>query len=49
MGSITVNTPLDLLCIHFTKVDHSKDDKENVLVLADAFSKFSHEIVILNQ
>ena len=29
-GSIVANTPMDLLCIDFMKVDPSKDGKENV-------------------
>ena len=39
-GSIVANNPMDLLCIDFMKVDPSKDGKENVLVMTDAFSKF---------
>ena len=31
------------------KVDSSKDGKENVLVMTDAFSKFSVAIVMPNQ
>ena len=40
-GSFVANNPMDLLCIDFNKVDPSKDGKENMLVLIDAFSKFS--------
>ena len=40
---------MDLLCIDFTKVDPSKDGKENVLVLTDVFSKLSQAIVTPNQ
>ena len=40
-GSLTANNPLDLLCVYFLKVDPSKDGKENILVLTDAFTKFS--------
>ena len=29
------------MCVDFTKVDPSKDSKENMLVLTDAFTKFS--------
>ena len=32
---------MDLLCIDFTKVDPTKDGKENILVLTDTFTKFS--------
>ena len=48
-GSIIANNPMDLLCIDFMKVDLSKDGKENVLVMADAFSKFSVAVVMPNQ
>ena len=40
---------MDLLCIDFMKVDPSKDGKENVLVMTDAFSKFSVAVVMPNQ
>ena len=36
---------MDLLCIYFTKVDPSKSSKENILVLTDAFTKFSQVFV----
>ena len=48
-GSLVANNPMDLLCMDFTKVDPSKDGKENVLVLTDAFSKFSQAVVTPNQ
>ena len=48
-GSIVANNPMDLLCIDFMKVDPSKDGKENVLVMTDAFSKFSVAVVMPNQ
>ena len=40
---------MDLMCIDFTKVDPSKDGKENILVLTDAFTKFSQAFVTPNQ
>ena len=40
---------MDLLCIDFMKVDPSSDGKENVLVMTDAFSKFSVAVVMSNQ
>ena len=40
---------MDLMCIDFTKVDPLKDGKENILVLTDAFTKFSQAFVIPNQ
>ena len=48
-GSLVANNPLDLLCMDFTKVDPSQSGKENVLVLTDAFSKFSQAFVTTNQ
>ena len=48
-GSIIANRPLDLLCADFTTMDPSRDGKENVLVLTDAFSKFSQAFVTSNQ
>ena len=48
-GSIIANNPMDLLCIDFTKVDPSKSGKENILVLTDAFTKFSQAFVTPNQ
>ena len=47
--SIIANNPMDLLCIDFIKVDLGKDGKENVLVMTDAFSKFSVSVVMPNQ
>ena len=49
LGSIIANNPMDLLCIDFTKVDPSKNGKENILVLTDAFNKFSQAFVTPNQ
>ena len=49
LGFIIANNPLDLLCIIFTKVDPSKDGKENILVLTDAFTKFKQALVTPNQ
>ena len=40
---------LDLLCIGFTKVDLSKDSRENILVLMHAFTEFSQAFVTPNQ
>ena len=48
-GSIVANGPLDLLCVDFTTMDPLRDGKENVLVLTDAFSKFSQAFVTPNQ
>ena len=48
-GSLTAQQPLELLCIDFTKADVAKGGKENILVLTDAFSKYSQAIVTNNQ
>ena len=48
LGNLISNNPLDLLCIDFTKVDPSRTGKENVLVMTDAFAKFSQAIVTPN-
>ena len=48
-GVIIANNPMDLMCIDFTKVDPLKDGKENILVLTDAFTKFSQVFVTPNQ
>ena len=48
-GVIIANNPMDLMCIDFTKVDPSKDSKENILVLTDTFTKFSQAFVTPNQ
>ena len=40
---------MDLLCMDFTKINPSRTGKENVLVITDAFSKFSVAVVIPNQ
>ena len=43
-GSLVSNWPLELLCIDFIEVDVSKGGKENILVLMDAFSKYSQAL-----
>ena len=48
-GSIIAKGLLELLCVVFTAMDPSRDGKENVLVLPDAFSKFSQVFVTPNQ
>ena len=49
LGSLLAKQPLELLCTDFTKADPSKSGKENILVLMDAFSKFSQAFVTNNQ
>ena len=48
-GLLVTNNPLNLLCIDFLKVDPSRDGKENILVLTDAFNKFSQAFITNNQ
>ena len=48
-GSLVSNQPLELLCIDFTKADLAKGGKENILVLTDAFSKYSQAFITPNQ
>ena len=40
---------MDLVYINFTRVDPSKSGKENILVLTDAFTKFSQAFITPNQ
>ena len=47
--SLVANNPLNLLCIDFLKVDPSRDGKENILVLTDAYTKFSQAFLTNNQ
>ena len=48
-GLLVANNLVDLLCIDFLKVDPSSGSKENILVLTDAFTKFSQAFVTNNQ
>ena len=48
-GSIVANNPMDLLLIDFMKLDPSRNGKENVLVMMDAFSKFCVAVITPNQ
>ena len=48
-GSLVSHQPLELLSIDFTKVNVSKGGKENILVLMDAFLKYSQAFAMSNQ
>ena len=48
-GHLITHNPLDLVCLDFTKVDPSKGGKENILVMTDAFTKFSVVVTTNNQ
>ena len=49
IGHLESNNPMDLLCLDFTKIDPSRTGKENVLIMTEAFSKFSVTVVTPNQ
>ena len=49
IGHLEANNPLDLVCLDFTKIDPSKSGKENVLIITDAFTKFSLVVCTPNQ
>ena len=40
---------MELVCVDFTKMDPSARGDENVLVITDAFSKFTQCVVTPNQ
>ena len=49
IGHLEAHNPLDLVCLDFTKIDPSKTGKENVLVITNAFTKFSLAVCTPNQ
>ena len=49
IGHLEAHNPLDLVCLDFTKIDPSKTGKENVLVITNAFTKFSLAVYTPNQ
>ena len=49
IGHLEVHNPLDLVCLGFTIIDPSKSGKENVLVITNAFTKFSLMVCTPNQ
>ena len=48
-GAIIAKNPMELVCVDFTKLDPSARGDENVLVITDAFSKFTQCVVTPNQ
>ena len=48
-GSIITSSPMNLLCLDITTRDPSKDGKENVIVMTDAYSNFRTTEVTYNQ
>ena len=49
LGVIIANNLMDLICVDFTKMDPLKGGKENILVLTNAFTKFSQVFVTPKQ
>ena len=49
IGHLEAHNPLDLVCLDFAKIDPSKTGKENVLVITNAFTKFSLAVCTPNQ
>ena len=49
IGHLEAHSPLDLVCLDFTKIDPSKTGKENVLIITNAFTKFSLAVCTPNQ
>ena len=49
IGHLEANNPLDLVCLDFTKIDPSETGKENILIITDAFTKFSLAFCTPNQ
>ena len=49
ISHLEAHNPLDLVCLDFTKVDPSETVKENVLVITNAFTKFSIAVCTPNQ
>ena len=49
MGSLIATRPLEVLAIDFTLLEKSSDGKENVLVMTDIFTKFTHAVPTKDQ
>ena len=48
-GPLIDNCPLEIICLDFTAMDHTKVWMENVLVMMDTFSNFTVGVVTPNQ
>ena len=48
-GSIVAKNPMELICIDYTVLEKSATGLENVLVITDAFSKFTQALTTTNQ
>ena len=48
-GTLYASKPLDVLFIDFTLLEKSSDDRENVLVMTDVFTKFTQAVATHDQ
>ena len=48
-GLLIVNPALDLLCLNFTKMDCSKEGKENILIMMNILSNFTVAVITPNE
>lgn len=49
MGSLTASRPLEIIAIDFTLLERASSGQENVLVVTDAFSKFTQAFATADQ
>ena len=49
MGSLLALQPLEVLAIDFTILEPASDGRENVLVMTDVFTKFTHAVPTRDQ
>lgn len=49
MGSLLATKPLEVLAVDFTVLEPATDGRENVLVMTDVFTKFTHAVPTKDQ
>ena len=49
MGSLLASQPLEVLVVDFTVLEPATDGRENVLVMTDVFTKFTHTVPTRDQ
>ena len=49
MGSLLASQPLEVLAVDFTILEPASDGRENVLVMTDVFTKFTHAVPTRDQ
>ena len=49
MGHLLATKPLEVLAIDFTILEPATDGRENVLVMTDVFTKFTHAVPTKDQ